>query len=377
MGLLYRPEFIYFPSFLVQTGKPILFGTEGNFSRFIKMHRCGRLQSHYASLMEQSMGNPEPGTAKYLIQSFLNHKDAENLRVVEREFDDERFREAELLRHEHVKAFAPFFVGRLHSKIISETEIVSKLVENEELFQEHPPARRVTVRNVALGSSHLREETIAAFLEQWKTNSKLLRFRISERYYDREMVEDILGQDHPLRVNGLTENLPLGNKADITRLEHDREVNILFEWVKSNPQGLDAIPRALIRDDNILLSGRHLTIPRLLIVSDDMDAVHSSSNLRSFNWRESRETFHISVEDWILSDMLSGRDFSPDEVFVDTGSLDGYLDNLDRIGVDYPEPDGQGIRGRYRPIRPTSKMRLPSDVVQFQLLRAEIESRRS
>jgi len=377
MSLLYRKEFIYFPRFLVQTGKPILFGCQENAKAFLRMHRCSRLQTYYADIIEEALRPPERSVSasKYIVQSFLTHsaKD-ENLRVVELTFPDRDFEQHRVLTNEAMRGYEPYLLSRLKSKIISESEIVAKLAEREQLLGERPETKRLTVYNLAKGKQALTDELLTEFVDLWQSNSKLLRFGRRERYYDREAIEALLGNTHPLRVSGLLEQLPLQEEAELVRSEHDRNVNILYEWVMSNPQRLDDVPRALIRDDLVLLTETYLTSPRLLIVSDDMKLVKACAIMRSINWRQPRETFHISVNDWVLSDLTAGTAFEPNEVFMDEGALDGYLDKLDAAGLEPPFPDGKGVTGRYRPIRPTGPLRLPTEVMEANRLRDELPS---
>jgi hypothetical protein len=377
MSLLFRKEFIYFPRFLVQTGKPILFGAKENAHAFFKMHRCSRLQTAYADLMEEALRPSERsiGIGRYITRSFLTHgANDENIRIVELAFPEEKFEQFRLLTHENIRGFEPFLVTRLRTKVISESEIVAKLAERSSLLGIPPKTERLVVETLAKGRRPLTDELLAEFTDLWKSNSKLLRFGRRERYYDREAVEQELNFSHPLRVGGILCDLPLREEAELTRLEHDREVNRLYEWVKSNPQRLDDIPRALIRDDLILLSDAYLTIPRLLVVTDDIKLIRACAHMRDFNWRQNRTTYHISVNDWVLADLTGGKDFGPDEVFIDEGSLDGYLDALEKKGQEPPNPDGMGITSRYRPVRPTGKLKIPTEVMELNRLRGPAPS---
>jgi hypothetical protein len=376
VSLVYRKEFVYFPRFLVQTGKPILFGHPENAHAFFKMQRKGRMKSHYADIMEQALRPTNiSNSGKYIIQSFFTHGAGDDqIRIVEREFPEHEFEEDLLLTEESMKGFAPFLVSRLHSKVISESEIVAKLAERSQLLQEAAVSKRLTVANLARGKRELTDELLTEFTNLWATNSKLLRIRKEEKYYDRKAVEEKLGCTHPLRVSGILQPLPLLEEEELRRSERDREVEKLYTWVKSNPQRLDDIPRALIRDDLVLLSDAYLTAPRLLVVTDDRKLLQACAILRSFNWRQPRETFHISVNDWVLADLTAGDSFEPSEVFMDEGALDGYLDNLDKEGLDPPDPDGGTIKGRYRPVRPTGNLRLPTEVMELHHLRGELPS---
>lgn len=373
MSLIYRKEFVYFPRFLVQTGKPPLFGCKRNVKSFLVMQRCGRLQSPYADIMEAALRPVRH--SRRIIQSFFTHGAGdETIRITEREFPTESFHENLVLTNESVRGFAPFLLTRLHSKVMSESELVAKLAERENLLGEKVKIKSLTVANLARGKATLTDELLTEFIDKWFTNSKLLRLRVEERYYDREAIEEKLGNTHPLRVTGLLKPLPLEEKATITRSEHDRQVNALWRWVQSNPCGLDRLPQALIRDDLLLLSENLQTIPRLLVVSDDIKLVNAYAIQRGMNWRATRETFHISINNWVLSDLTARGEFSPDEVWVDEGSLDGYLDNLDALAKEPPDPDGQPITGRYRPVRPTGNLVLPFEVIEANQLLGELRT---
>jgi hypothetical protein len=371
--LIYRKEFIYFPRFLVQTGKPPLFKSKENAKAFLRMHRQGRLQGHYADIINQAVTPTVDG--QRVIQSFLTHgQNDEAIRITKREFPMHDFEDDRVLTCTHLKGVIPFLMTRLSRKVISESEIVAKLSEQELLLNKRSGSKRLTVKNLSRGKSELTDELLTEFINLWTLNSKLLRIRQEERYYDRKAVEEKLGLIHPLRVSGLLKPLPLEERAEITRSEHDREVNKLYEWVMSNPQRLDDVPRALIRDDLAILSDDNLTRPRLLIVTDDWKLVNACATLRSFNWRQPRETFHTTMENWVLADLTTSGTFEPDEVLVDEGSLDGYLDKLDAEGKEPPDPDGQPFVNRYRLIRPTGKLKIPLEVMEMHRLRGELPS---
>jgi hypothetical protein len=278
-----------------------------------------------------------------------------------------------VLTNNEIKGFAPFLLGRLRTKVISESEIVAKLTERESLLNIKSKTRPLNVFNLARGTKQLTEGLLNSFVDMWRVNSKLLRLRKNENYYDRKAVEEWLGYSHPLRVKGLLKPLPLEEKSEVVRSEIDREINKLYEWVLTNPQRLDDVPRALIRDDLVLLSDVYLTSPKLLIVSDDKKLVKACANLRSFNWRQQRETYTISINDWVLADLTAGSHFEPSEVFMDEGALDGYLDVLDAKGEEPPFPDGNDITGRYRRVRPDGRIRLPPEMLELNRLRGEFE----
>jgi hypothetical protein len=374
MSLIYRKEFVYFPRFLVGTGKPILFGAKENASAFLRMHRCGRLQRSYSEIMEASLTGDVLGTGRYTISSFLVHsRSDDHIRVVEREFNDDWIKDAQLFTQDCVRGYEPFLASRLRTLIISESELVAKLEEQRNLLSESAiRSRPLLVKTLARGEKEYSVEQESDFLNLWITNSKLLRVRRQERFYDRKVAEERLGAIHLTQVSGLLHPLPLEDRVDTIRSELDREVKKLYDWVTSNPQRLDDIPRALLRDDLFAVTGNQLTSPKLLIVSDDMELVRYSAVMRGMNWRASRVTYHISMRDWILADLTPGKWFEPDEVFVDEGSLDGFLDACDAAGVDPPDPDGLGIEGRFRPIRPTYKLQIPTDILELHRLRGEL-----
>jgi hypothetical protein len=376
LGLLYRKEFVYFPRFLVQTGKPPLFGCKDNVKSFLRMQRCGRLTEHYADIMRQSLDGDVRSINRFIVQSFFTHaKGDEHIRILEREFDDQRFEECRVLTSEAVRGFEPFLVGRLSSHIISESEITMKLAEREMLLGEKPPTSRLLVDTLGRGGAPLTHELMNDFIDLWVSNSKLLRLRHRERYYDREAVGELLDLSHPLRVNGLLKELPLEEKSELLRSEHDREVKKLYDWVIANPQRLDDIPRALIRDDPILLSGDYLTIQFLLVVSDDSKLVQYCANLRGFNWRTSTKiTFTMSIHQWVLADLTADPWFPPENVFLDEGSLDGYCDKMDREERDIPGPDGGLFINRFRPVRPNRGLKIPQDVMELATLRGPAPS---
>jgi hypothetical protein len=378
ISLIYRKEFIYFPRFLVQTGKPMLFGCVENTRSFLRMQRGGRLVRHYADIMLQALRpNDNVRLGKYIVQSFFTHgTNDESIRILERKFEKYDFEGHRVLTSAAIKGYEPFFVHRLASKLITESEIVSKLAERELLLGTPAATKRLTVQNLSRGGEELTDELLTEFMEAWSVDSKILRIRREEKYYDRKAVEDMLEFKHPLRVAGLLEDLPLIEECDMLRTERDREVTQLYEWVMSNPQRLDDIPRALIRDDPVLiLADQYLTITKLLIVSNDMKLVNYCANARGLNWRARRETYHISVIDWVLSDLTAGRWFNTaTEVFVDGGSLDGWLDHMDSVNREIPDPDGKTILGRFRLLKVRGDWKLPREVMEIIHLRGEMPS---
>jgi len=376
ISLIYRKEFVYFPRFLVQTGKPILFGCSENTVAFLRMHRQGRLQGHYADIMDQALNPTSHGHR--IIQSFFTHgANNQQIRILKREFPVHEFEEDLLLTHEKLKGFAPFILTRLGPKVISESEIVAKLSEMENLLSIPVPTKRLTVANLARGQLELTDELLAKFIESWQTNSKLLRLRKEEKYYDREAVEAKLQFSHPLRVKGLLKPLRHEEKKLQIATERDREITILYNWVKTNPFRLDDIPRALIRDDLLLLSDYHLTCPQLLVVTKDYSLVNNYAVLRNYNWRHTRTTYHITVMDWLRAGMTAEPHFSNEEVFVDEGAWDGLVDkhfNCPVTGVSLLDRmfEVDSIKGLYRLVRPNSTHRLPQEVMEVLHLRAEL-----
>jgi hypothetical protein len=370
ISLIYRKEFVYFPRFLVQTGKPPLFRSIMNAKAFLRMHRQGRLEESYADIMDQALRPTRHG--QRIIQSFLTHGKSDNqIRICKMDFKHEVFYEHRLFTQEFIKGYEPFIVTRLAKKVISESEIVAKLAERENLLgtARSTVYKRLTVDNLSRGQKPLSDELLQSFTNAWQLNSKLLRIRHEETYYDREAVEEFLDFQHPLRVSGILDGtLSDEDSIPITQNEHDREVNKLYNWLKDNPQRIDDIPRALLRDDLFVLSGEYLTVPELLIVSDDRKLINTASVMRGYDWNaRNRVTYCISIWAWIRSDLTASPVFEPNAVFIDTGSLDGYLDN-------HPEDDclgdGQTIEGRYHLVRPTANLDLPQEYLEMKNLRS-------
>jgi hypothetical protein len=251
----------------------------------------------------------------------------------------------------------PFIIGRLGHKLISEEEIKMKINESEYLFDERLPTP-ANVETMVMERKPLTEEVISEFLSKWRNNSVLLRFMYHERYYDREKVELFLRSTHPMRViipMGCADDPDVDTRESETRLEKDRETEALWRWVQSNPPNMESMPRALIRDDLPLLrdNPKLLELPRVLIVSDDVKMVQQLSNLRSFNWRSSKQTFRCSVKDWVDADLTAGQHFNAtDEVIVDIGSLDGYIDNVENDSDLDPKRHGI-LLSSIETIRPT------------------------
>jgi len=331
-SLLYKPEFVYFPRFLVSTGKPILFGHDENFVDFIKTQKSGRLLGNYMDLMWRATDTQVGGQTAIISQ--FDHRSTNFLRIVEEQTRlPQEIEEFKLMDTLNQRGIVPFIIGRLGHKLISETEIKMKINEMEFLFDEKVPLRS-TVSTLSERKRVFSEETLRLFITKWRKNSILLKFKYHERFYEREKVEDFLNSKHPLRVQ-----IPLGistsdedlTEKDMLLLERDRDTEILWEWVLSNPSDLSSIPRTLIRDDLPLLRNNPalLTASRILIVSDDIKLVQQLSTLRSFNWRKSLETYRCSVKNWVQSDLTAGTHFdSATEVVIDEGSLDGFIDNV-------------------------------------------------
>lgn len=354
-SLAYKPEFVYFPRFLVSTGKPILFDHDENFKNFIMVQKDGKLLGNYMDLMWRASERVSGG--KTAINSQFNHRSNVYLRVCEYETRlPPEIQDFEVLETVEQRGVTPFIIGRLGHKMISETEIMMKLDEMNFLFDERLP-EVANVATLALRRREFSERTLRNFLSLWRRNSILLKFRYHERYYDREKTESFLNSVHPLRVQvplgiGPTED-ELRVRRDLL-LERDRDTEILWSWVLSRPDDLSQLPRALIRDDlPILRNNPEITsVNRLLIVSDDLKMVYQLATLRSVSWWDQKETFRCSMQDWVHSDLTAGTHFDPiREVVVDTGSLDGFINNAADEDL---EPLQHGISSdMIQKIRPT------------------------
>lgn len=335
ISALYRPEFIYFPFHLVGGGKPLLFKSTGNFKRFVKMHRQGRLTPFYADIMNKSLQRDPEAPNRYVISGFLDHRGTEFVRVIEREFEDDLFKPFQVLTSHEMTRLAPFIVNRLGNHLISETEIVQKLTESEYLFSEENEPRRLTVKNLAR-ESELTDELLDEFCLAWQRNDHNLSLRRDEKYYRRKPVEAVLGRVHPLRVDGLRDLLPQGREVPPdNHLERDREVEALFRWVEEDQESPDGIPLALVRDDEMMLMGENLMSPQsLLFVSNDKDFAERVATKRATSWRDPKRTFRISIDNWIRAGMKPNNDFNISDVFVDQGSFDGFLSTLSDEEID-------------------------------------------
>jgi hypothetical protein len=344
---LYRPEFIYFPFHLVGAGKPMLFNNRNNFRRFVKMHRQGRLAPFYADVMRKSLQKDPEQPNKYVIAGFLDHKGSDFVKVVEREFEDDLFKPFQILTSRTMTRLAPFIVNRLGKHVISETEIVQKLTEAEYLFDEENEPRRLTVKNIAR-ESELTEGLLDEFCLAWIRNDHNLSLRKEERYYIRKDIEAILGREHPLRVTGLRDLIPQGKELSPDyRLERDREIQMLFDWIREDPESTDGIPLGLLRDDEMVLIGLETLMgpTNLLFVSDDIDFATRVATKRASSWRDPKRTWRLSVKHWVMASLLPNKDFlGNDDVFVDQGAFNGFLSNqtddeLDKLQEDSLQND--------------------------------------
>jgi hypothetical protein len=233
------------------------------------------------------------------------------------------------------RGMIPFIIGRLGNKLITETEIKMKLSENEFLFDEVLP-QPANVQTLAVERRTFNEKELYNFLKLWKKNSVLLKFRYHERHYKRKEVEEYLQNCHPLRVD-----IPLGIRPEVEPgpdeevddepapiLEKERDIEILWRWVLTDPTKFDMVPRALIRDDLAFLVENEAvhTVQRLIVVTDDIKMVNRLSAIRSMNWRDHRETFHCPIKYWVMCDLTPPPGFdSINEVIIDEGGLDGWI----------------------------------------------------
>jgi hypothetical protein len=344
-SLLHKPEFVYFPRSLVVSSKPILFRHPQNFERFIRMQKEGRLLGNYSDLMWRATARSS--STRAAISSQFDHRSNIFLRVsdTKRSIPPE-LEEYSVMNTLNQRGVVPFIIGRLGDKLISDTEITMKIMENEFLFDERLPVPAI-VETLSERKREFHQEEFELFLQMWKENSVLLRFNYLERYFKREEVENFLENNHPLRVD-----IPLGvippvdedtPSMSLESLEIEREKEILWEWVLTNPQNLETIPRRIIKDDLAIVRDNPdiLSRPRILLVSDDRALISHLANLRGLNWRSQRETFSCSIENWIKGDLrASGNMFpEPNDIIMDEGSLDGYLATHE----DLPDSIYQGV----------------------------------
>jgi hypothetical protein len=331
LDLRHKPEFVYFPRSLVGGGKPILFQNRNNFVDFVHLHKRGRLLRRYYYLMDQAAHS---GMNLGIIPRFFTKTNEDRLVIVrQRELPEEIIR-LRLFQSRKKKWYQPLAVQRLTKYIISETEILSRLNQLEELFSEVPVAQPATVENVAIGGLEGNPEIIETFLDMWEGNSMLMGRHAQENWYPREEVLEFLDLRNPLHVDiPIKWRGAVGDRIPADRqLERERHEAALYDWVLSTADGEP--PTDIIADDPAIINSiRNVPFQDVYIVTRDWELLKYAA---SMYWR--KRIYMIDPLRWFEA----GLTISPllgvevqDSVIIDQGALDAAAidleDEADRI----------------------------------------------
>lgn len=322
LDLRHKPEFVYFPRSLTGTGKPLLFQNRSNFKDFIIIHKAGRLSGRYYYLMDTAVHNE---VNFGIIPRFFTKTSEDRMVLVKQRELPEEVAPLQLFQTRKKKWYQPLIVQRLGEYLISETEILSRLNQLEELFQEKPVALPATVENVAVSVEEPNENTLNSFLDLWEGNSMLLGRNALENWYPRKEVLRILDLQNPLHVD-----IPVkwrGREGGIPAermLERERDALHLYEWVISTAD--DPPPREIIADDPAILEEiSRMSDKDIYVVTDDVQLLRYAS---SRYWR--KNIIRIKARRWIeaamtITPLMPGVQ---DKVIVDLGSIDTLASQL-------------------------------------------------
>jgi hypothetical protein len=364
LDLRHKPEFVYFPRSLVGGGKPILFQNRDNFKEFIALHKCGRLIGRYYFLMDQSV---QSDFNFGIVPRFFTKTSEDRLVLVKQRELPEQVVDLKLFQTRKKKWYQPLVVGRLKKYIISETEILSRLNQLEELFSEVPVTVSATVENIATSETRPRDEIINTFLDLWEGNSMLLGRNAQENWYPREEVLKILDLQNPLHVE-----IPVQwtgkkktNMSAERMLERERDELALYKWVIDTADGLP--PKEIIADDPVIIDQiQNITMRDIYIVTADMAMAKYAS---SRYWRKNIHV--IKPRRWVEAGMTIRPLMSSevqDSIIVDTGSIDAFIDQLSDAEIDIIAAQVVPLTYSDIQIVRASSMRAPKEIQQSDLL---------
>jgi len=299
---------------------------------FIKLHKRGRLLGRYYFLMDQAVHFKfDQG----IVPRFFTKTSEDRLVLVKQRELPVKVAPLKLFQSRKKKWYQPWIVGRLREYLISETEILSRLNQLDELFSEAPVAEPATVENVAVSETRPRDDIHCSFLKMWRENSMLLGRNAVENYYPRKEVMEILDFENPLHVDipARWVGLNSGGIPAERMLERERDSLALYQWVLSNTG--ENPPREIIPDDPIIFDeiSKHPE-KDVYIATDDVAMLRYAA---SMYWR--KNIIRIATRRWIEAAMtitpLKGSRVQ-DLVIVDLGSVDSVVakltdDELDEI----------------------------------------------
>jgi len=234
-------------------------------------------------------------------------------------------------------------IGRLGSYLMSESELIGKLAKQSLI--DHVlttgllvPEKQQNLKSIIISEQIIptKEELINFFILWKSTGFSLIK---GEIYYDREIVENILGKNYPLKVNIRLSPPSIYRPAVEARTTPERQSSELYTWFKTR-QG--PCPRQALDDDVILIDSVKDTFEfqEYYIISDDIKLVKEISRLR-----HPRKTYRIPMIDWLMCEgdrrkyhPLLFSDKHPvtkqlkENFAVDTGSYDTVLARVDDNG---------------------------------------------
>jgi hypothetical protein len=337
---------VYFPHHIIGEGKPPLFDNPRNVLRFWLRQNNG---AHMASLLriavESLFYRTDRGLGSVRSDLLLNasvgmrHSKNEAWRVTFKPIDDESFKIHQLPSVPRYEKFTAPILSRLSEFIISEREIVGAQAKSEfitSLLEERDvPIRPFRLIDIEPGEIPATTEEIKEFFKVWLNDPNSFRAIKLERYYDREAVEDLLGERYPLSV-------PLKLEPSFTILRErprkdkleDHEAVALYEWLKkaySDPENVVDIPRENLSDDEFILDDLYLNRPIIFLVSDDIKLARALSRMRALHDHTYR-TYRLDCHLWSKGGWTHKNfncEFMTDlNVEVDMGSVTSYFQNL-------------------------------------------------
>jgi hypothetical protein len=270
----------------------------------------------------------------------FRHSANEPWRVKVKELDLPEYREIEMGEVPKYQAHSKSIYHRLNRFVISESEMAGKIAKGDFVrsllgegeFNFEGISKVIDFDN----DVEINREELELFLDIWERDPNGFRPIRTERFFDREKAEAMLGETYPLAVKvpfspDYTQ-FSLREKRD--KME-DHDAVALWNWVKDSIEAgfaLGEIPRRNISDDEIILSDVDiLDFELLFVVTNDIRLAIEIANRRL-----PKKTFRIPVLLWLESRCdykAFGSPMTFDNVWVDMGSYEAYMAQMNIHGV--------------------------------------------
>jgi len=264
---------VYFPSQIYGEGKPPLFDNPRNVLRFWLTQRSGKMIPNLMRIGREALHYREDrGLGAKRSEILKNaaigqrHSKNEAWRVVFKPVDVPEIREHKYASIPRYEVHTAKILSRLRNFIISDREISGIQAKSEfitSLLEERDiPVREWRLVDVEPDEVPMTLEEIREFFRVWIEDPNSFRSIKLEEFFDREKVEEILGEQYPLKTSlrlkpqhTILRELPQRNRLE------DHEGTSLFEWLKqaySNPTNVPDIPRENLSDDEFILDDLYL-----------------------------------------------------------------------------------------------------------------------